>query len=117
VQSIRAYTDGNDVITMSFGGPWLDRVLRRRLSSRVAKMGRIVTIAAGNAGDSGAFYATSSPGTGIDVISVGSVDNTVIPVQNAISSDRDAPIPYFSPMPLNFTESLPVFAISKNRSR
>ena len=110
---IRAFTDGNDIISMSLGGPvgWTESV-SAVLSSRVAKAGRIVTIAAGNEGADGAFYA-SGPGSGIDVIAVGSVDNTLIPVQNAKSSDRDAPIPYFSLMPLNFTESLPVFAISK----
>jgi subtilisin family serine protease len=110
---IRAFTDGNDVITMSLGGTvgWTEAV-SSVVSSRVAKAGRIVTIAAGNEGEAGAFFA-SAPASGIEVIAVGSVDNTVIPVQNAKSSDRDAPIPYFSLQPLNFTESLPVFAISK----
>ena len=110
---IRAFTDGNDVITMSLGGPagWTEAVAAV-VSSRVAKAGRIVTIAAGNEGDFGAFFA-SGPATGIDVIAVASVDNTVIPIQNAKSSDRDTPIPYFSLRPLDFTESLPVFAISK----
>jgi hypothetical protein len=110
---IRAFTDGNDVITMSLGGPagWSEAV-SAVVSSRVAKAGRIVTIAAGNEGDVGAFFA-SGPASGIDVIAIASVDNSVIPVQNAKASDRDAPIPYFSLQPLNFTESLPVFAISK----
>jgi subtilisin family serine protease len=110
---IRAFTDGNDVITMSLGGTvgWTE-VVSSVVSSRVAKAGRIVTIAAGNEGEAGAFFA-SAPASGIEVIAVGSVDNTVIPVQNAKSSDRDAPIPYISLQPLNFTESLPVFAISK----
>jgi hypothetical protein len=110
---LRSWTDGNDVITMSLGGAagWTESV-SAVVSSRVAKTGRIVTIAAGNDGALGAFYA-SSPGTGIDVVSVASVDNTVVPVQKAKSSDRDAPIPYYSLMPLNFTESLPVYAISK----
>ena len=110
---IRAFTDGNDVITMSLGGTagWTEAV-SAVVSSRVAKAGRIVTIAAGNEGQFGAFFA-AAPASGIDVIAVGSVDNTVIPIQNAKSSDRDAPIPYFSLRPLDFTESLPVFAISK----
>lgn len=109
---IRAFEDGNDVITMSLGGNagWTEAV-SSVVSSRVAKAGRIVTIAAGNDGQFGAFFA-SGPASGIDVIAVASVDNTVIPVQNAKSSDRDAPIPYISLQPLNFTESLPVFAIS-----
>lgn len=93
---IRAYSDGNDVITMSLGGPagWTESV-SSVVSSRVAKTGRIVTIAAGNEGASGAFYA-AGPSSGIEVISVASVDNTVIPVQNAKSEDRDEPIPYYS---------------------
>ena len=108
----RAYEDGNDVITLSLGGTtgWTD-TFTAVLSSRVAQTGRIVTIAAGNDGESGAFY-TSGPSSGIDVISVGSVDNTVIPVQEAKSSDRDTPITYFSFLPLNFTESLPIYAVS-----
>lgn len=109
----RAYDDGSDVITMSLGGSsgWTES-FTSVIASRAAQKGRIVTIAAGNDGDSGAFY-TSSPSSGIDVISVGSVDNTVIPAQEARSSDRDTPIIYFSLMPLNFTESLPVYALSK----
>ena len=43
------------------------------MSSRIAQSGKVVTIAAGNEGEFGAWY-TSSPGNGIDVISVGSVE-------------------------------------------
>ena len=111
----RAYTDGNDVITMSIGGSsgWTESI-GSVISSRVAKTGRsIVTIAAGNDGDAGAFTA-SSPSSGIDVISVASVDDSVIHIQNAISSNGNTPIQYFSAIPLDFKESLPVFAISKD---
>jgi hypothetical protein len=43
------------------------------VASRIAKSGKIVTIAAGNDGSDGSWY-TSSPGNGVDVISVGSVE-------------------------------------------
>ena len=43
------------------------------IASRIAEAGRVVTIAAGNAGEDGLWY-TSSPGNGINVISVGSTN-------------------------------------------
>ena len=46
------------------------------LSSRIAATGKIVTIAAGNDGQFGAFY-TSGPGNAIDAISVASLDKWV----------------------------------------
>ncbi|PVF93857.1 subtilisin-like protein [Serendipita vermifera] len=108
----RAYNEGCNVITMSLGGTsgWTTTP-SGVISSRAAKFGRIVTIAAGNSGDAGMWYA-SSPGTGIDVISVGSVDNTMTPIQHAKVSDHDD-IVYYSLRPLNFTEALPVYPISK----
>ena len=57
------------------------------------------------------FYA-SGPAAGIDVVSVGSVDNTVIPIQHAKVSGHDD-ILYYSLAPLKFTETLPVYPISK----
>ncbi|PVF93858.1 subtilisin-like protein [Serendipita vermifera] len=108
----RAYKDGCDVITMSLGGPagWTSSPLSV-VASRAAQDGRIVTIAAGNDGTQGMWYA-SGPATGIDVISVASVDNTVTPVQYAKVSDHDD-IAYYSLSPLNFTEALPVYALSR----
>jgi hypothetical protein len=113
VQAIMtAWVHSNDVITISLASPagWTES-FSSVISSDVAEIGRIVIIAAGNNTASGAFY-TSGPSSGIAVIPVASVNNTVTPIQNAISSDGDAPIPYFSFMPLNFTESLPVYAVS-----
>jgi subtilisin family serine protease len=108
----RAYNEGAHVITMSIGGPagWTSTVTSV-VASRAAEAGRVVTIAAGNNGDAGMWYA-SGPAAGIDVISVGSVDNTVIPIQYAkVSNYSD--IAYYSLTPLNFTESLPIYPISK----
>ncbi|QRW22547.1 pyrolysin [Rhizoctonia solani] len=84
---LRAYKDGNDVITLSLGGAdgWTEAV-SGVVASRIADAGRIVTIAAGNDGQYGSWY-TSGPGTGLSVISVGSVDNTVTTVQNAVVSN------------------------------
>lgn len=56
------------------------------------------------------FYA-SSPATGIEVISVGSVDNSEVPTQSAQVSNH-ADIPYFSLTPLDFTEALPIWPTS-----
>ncbi|KAG8859613.1 hypothetical protein FRB91_007499 [Serendipita sp. 411] len=108
----RAYNEGAHIITMSIGGPagWTSSA-SSVVSSRAAKAGRIVTIAAGNEGSAGMFYA-SGPSSGIDVISVGSVDNTIIPIQKAKVSNHED-IVYYSLAPLKFTESLPIYPISK----
>ncbi|KAG9102642.1 hypothetical protein FRC06_001557 [Ceratobasidium sp. 370] len=110
---MRAYNDGNDIITMSLGGPegWTEGVTAV-VASRIADQGKIVTIAAGNDGAYGSWYA-SGPATGLDVISVGSVDNTVVNIQNAtVSTGRQ--IPYYSFLPLNITGSLPIYATSSD---
>jgi hypothetical protein len=63
----------------------------------------------------GSWY-TSSPGNGLNVISVSSTDNTVISLQTAIVSGpvSHAPIPYDSlfPLPINGTHE--VYATSKS---
>ena len=108
----RAYNENSQVITLSIGGPagWTSSP-SSVVASRAAKNGRIVTIAAGNEGDAGMWYA-SGPASGIDVIAVGSVDNTVIPIQYAKVSGH-ADIVYYSLAPLNFTTPLPVWPVSK----
>ena len=66
----------------------------------------------GNDGAKGMFF-TSSPGNAIDSISVASLDNTVIPLQNAtVHGVAHAPITYFDALPLPITETLPIFATS-----
>ncbi|CAE6415692.1 unnamed protein product [Rhizoctonia solani] len=110
---LRAYKDGNDVITLSLGGPdgWTEAV-SGVVASRIADKGRIVTIAAGNDGAYGSWYA-SGPGTGISVISIGSVDNTAVNLQNAtVSNGRN--IPYQSLEKLAIPDGLPIYATSQD---
>ncbi|CEL53477.1 Minor extracellular protease vpr OS=Bacillus subtilis (strain 168) GN=vpr PE=1 SV=1 [Rhizoctonia solani AG-1 IB] len=108
---LRAYKDGNDVITLSLGGAdgWTEAV-SGVVASKIADAGRIVTIAAGNDGQYGSWY-TSGPGTGLSVISVGSIDNTVATVQNAVvSSGRE--IPYLGLATLPIPAGLTLYATS-----
>jgi subtilisin family serine protease len=69
-----AYTQGADVINLSIGGAdgWTDSTASA-VASRIAKMGKVLSIAAGNNGGIGSWY-TSNPGGGLDVICVGSID-------------------------------------------
>lgn len=76
---IRAADDGSNIITASIGGPagwsedpWCVAV------QRIVERGIPCTLAAGNAGDQGLFYA-SSAASGKGVISVASVDNIETP--------------------------------------
>ena len=121
---LRAYDDGCDVITLSLGDTdgWSTGA-GAVVASRIAAEGRVVTVAAGNDGQEGAWY-TSTPANGLDVISVGSVDNTEV-FYNAlrVSGVAHEPIPYlvdgqskagFSP--LNLTGELPLYALSTNLS-
>ena len=121
---LRARDDGCDVITLSIGGAhgWSTGA-GAVVASRIAAEGRVVTVAAGNDGQEGAWY-TSSPANGLDVISVGSVDNKEV-FYNALRVGGVAhePIPYlvdrqsktgFSP--LNLTGEWPLYALSTNLS-
>ncbi|QRV93660.1 pyrolysin [Ceratobasidium sp. AG-Ba] len=110
---LRAYKDGNDVITLSIGGPdgWTEAV-SGVVASRIADAGRIVTIAAGNDGQYGSWY-TSGPGTGLSVISVGSVDNTVATVQKAVASNNKE-IAYQGLKPLDIPSGLGLYATSSD---
>ena len=71
---LRAYKDGNDVITLSLGGTdgWTEGA-SSVVASRIASKGRVVTIAAGNEGEFGGWY-TASPSGGLNVISIASVN-------------------------------------------
>ncbi|KAJ6625851.1 peptidase S8/S53 domain-containing protein [Mycena sp. CBHHK59/15] len=107
-----------DVLTMSLGGSsgWSEGTASV-VASRIAAQGRVVTVAAGNDGDVGAWY-TSDPGAGIGAISVASVDNIVSPVQNAtVQGVAHDPIPYFMALPLNVTGPMPIYATSTNISQ
>ncbi|KAF7317797.1 Minor extracellular protease vpr [Mycena kentingensis (nom. inval.)] len=97
---LRAAADGNDIITLSLGGSdgWSES-FSSTVASRLANSGKIVTIAAGNEGASGSWF-TSSLGNGINVISVASADNTVIPLQTfTVSGATHDPILYYAIIP------------------
>lgn len=66
--------DEGAIYNSSIGGPagWTEYVVGV-LASKIVDAGRIVTIAAGNEGADGAWYA-SGPATGLNVISVSSVE-------------------------------------------
>ncbi|EJD37073.1 subtilisin-like protein [Auricularia subglabra TFB-10046 SS5] len=93
---LRAQSDGMDIITMSIGrtSGWSDEPVAV-VASRIAALGTVVTISAGerNDGRSGPFFF-SSPATGKDVIAVGSVENVVKMYQRFTTSVEHAPIPY-----------------------
>lgn len=132
---LRGVSDGNDILTMSLGGAdgWTESS-SAVVSSRIAATGKIITIAAGteiylcksffssvsstipvgNDGSKGSWY-TSSPGNAINAISVASLDNTVIPLQNAtVHGVAHDPITYFATFPLPINGTLPVFATSND---
>ena len=72
------------------------------------------TTQTGNDGSKGSWY-TSGPGNAINAISVASLDNTVIPLQNAtVHGAAHDPIPYFDTFPLPINGTLPVFATSND---
>ncbi|KAF7376432.1 Subtilisin-like protease [Mycena sanguinolenta] len=115
---IQGYNEKMDILTLSLGGPsgWTEGTASV-VASRIAAQGRVVTAAAGNDGQEGAWY-TSDPGGGIGVISVASVDNIVSSVQNASVQGVDHdPIPYFMALPLNATGDWPIYATSTDISQ
>lgn len=61
------------------------------------------------------FYA-SAPGTGLDVISVASIENTQLQVQTVDLSNGHAPIAYYSLFPLPVPGSHPIYATSTDTS-
>ncbi|KAJ7747214.1 subtilisin-like protease [Mycena metata] len=106
---------GMDILTMSLGGSdgWTEGT-GTVVSSRIAASGKVVTIAAGNDGASGAFF-TSGPGNAIDAISVASSDNTVIPLQSlTVSGATHDPIVYYDTFPLPVNGTLPLYATSND---
>lgn len=107
--------EGQNILTLSLGGAdgWTESSASV-VASRIAALGTVVTIAAGNDGASGAWYS-SSPGNGINVISVASLDNTVTPLQSAtVGGATHDPIVYFNLFPFNVTGALPIFATSND---
>ncbi|KAK0225536.1 pyrolysin [Armillaria fumosa] len=114
---LQGYRDKMDILTLSLGGVdgWTEGTASV-VASRIAETGVVVTIAAGNDGAYGSWY-TSAPGNGISVISVASVDNLVIPIQNVTVEGVDHdPIPYLEAVPFNVTGDLPIYATSTDTS-
>ncbi|KAJ3956042.1 hypothetical protein N0V92_007407 [Colletotrichum tropicale] len=76
---LRAYTDGVDIITASIGGPsgWSTNSWAE-VASRIVEEGVVVTIANGNSGAAGPFFA-SSGSSGENVLAVASVETETFP--------------------------------------
>ncbi|KAL0944808.1 serine endopeptidase [Colletotrichum truncatum] len=76
---LRAYTDGVDIITASIGGPsgWSTGAWAE-VASRLVEEGVVVTIANGNSGAAGPFFA-SSGSSGENVLAVASVETETFP--------------------------------------
>ncbi|KAJ7622720.1 subtilisin-like protease [Mycena polygramma] len=114
---LRGVSDDMDILTMSLGGSdgWTEGTASV-VSSRIAASGKIVTIAAGNEGSSGAWF-TSGPGNAIDAISVASSDNTVVPLQSfTVTGVAHDPIIYYDTFPLPVNGTLPLYVISNDTS-
>lgn len=96
---LRAHAEGANIITASLGGTsgWNEEAGSVVLSRLVAQ-GVIVTVSAGNSGDSGLFYA-SGPAGGKNVAAIASFDNTVTPwlqahSKYAIDNGTEQDFPY-----------------------
>ncbi|KAI0045501.1 subtilisin-like protease [Auriscalpium vulgare] len=112
---LRGYSDKLDVLTLSLGAAsgWTEAT-GAVVASRIAATGTVVTIAAGNDGQFGAFF-TSSPGNGVNVISVASLDNTVTLLQNVtVHGSAHPPITYYSATPVPSTAEWPIYATSND---
>ncbi|TLS21020.1 uncharacterized protein PpBr36_10762 [Pyricularia pennisetigena] len=86
---LRAYQDGADVITSSIGGlnGWSNNAWAL-VASRLVERGIVVTISAGNDGQAGPFGA-SSGATGVNVVSVASVQGDVIASPRFVATFQD----------------------------
>ncbi|KAI6358283.1 hypothetical protein MCOR25_007382 [Pyricularia grisea] len=86
---LRAYEDGADVITSSIGGMngWSNNAWAL-VASRLVDRGIVVTISAGNDGQAGP-YGASSGATGVNVVSVASVQGDVIASPRFVATFQD----------------------------
>ncbi|KAJ5012814.1 Minor extracellular protease vpr [Colletotrichum sp. SAR 10_99] len=75
---LRAFADGVDIITASVGstGGWANNAWAL-VADRIVQQGVVVTIAAGNSGDVGPFFA-SSGASGKEVLAIGSADASIV---------------------------------------
>jgi minor extracellular serine protease Vpr len=104
-----AYEDGADVINMSLGAAFQwPKYPTAVAADRLVQRGVVVSVSAGNSGDSGLF-ATGAPAVGSKVMAVASFDNMRITVKKATLSDNDE-VGYglmtFSPDPAGHTYAL-----------
>jgi subtilisin family serine protease len=103
----QAYEDGNDIITASIGSSsgWSENPIAVALQ-RIVEKGVPVTVAAGNEGNQGMFFAASGA-VGKGVTAIASVENLVatIIVIRATFSVEDSPTEDFG-----WTEGYPAFA-------
>ncbi|KAF8337455.1 subtilisin-like protease [Cantharellus anzutake] len=121
---LRANKDKCNVLNLSLGSRsgW-SSAPSAVVASRIADMGKIVSISAGNDGSYGPWDA-SNPATGLNVISVASVQNTRILVQNlTVVGAAHGPIFYWGLDPLNLPQPdypydtpLSIYALSTNTS-
>ncbi|KAI0049852.1 subtilisin-like protease [Auriscalpium vulgare] len=114
---LRGVADKQDILTLSIGSAsaWTTSTTSV-VASRIADSGIIVTVAAGNSGVNGGWW-TSSPGNGIDVISVASTDNTYLELQTAsVQGVQHDPIPYYLLWSLGIPGEFPIYATSTNIS-
>ncbi|KXN90803.1 Minor extracellular protease vpr [Leucoagaricus sp. SymC.cos] len=112
---LMGFEDGQDILNLSLGvaNGWTESS-SAVVASRLVELGKVVAIGASNDGASGSWYS-SSPGNGINAISVASVDNIIIPLQNAtVHGVQHDPITYFNALPLPVNGSLPIFATSNS---
>ncbi|CAE6439730.1 unnamed protein product [Rhizoctonia solani] len=112
---MRADQDGNDVINLSLSTveAWTGGYTSI-IADRIANKGRVVVATTGNQGSIGAWYA-GGPATGKAVVSVGSIENNFVTIQNATTS-AGRKIPYFLGTPLTNATNLPLYATSSNVS-
>ncbi|ESK92033.1 hypothetical protein Moror_10317 [Moniliophthora roreri MCA 2997] len=112
---LRGVADGQDILTLSIGQPdgWTEGTTSV-VASRIAANGTVVTVAAGNDGASGPWF-TSAPANSINAISVGSVDNAVIFLNNVtVHGVKHDPITYYSLSPFSVDGIKPVWATSND---
>ncbi|EJD37069.1 subtilisin-like protein [Auricularia subglabra TFB-10046 SS5] len=105
---LRAYDEGMDVISMSLGGSsnWSDEPISV-VASRIASLGRVVTVSSGNDGEAGPMFI-SAPATGKDVIAVGAVENVIKTYQTLVTNVEHAPIPYMATDPYSGLDGWPL---------
>ncbi|KAL0059041.1 hypothetical protein AAF712_014247 [Marasmius tenuissimus] len=116
----QSHEDGCDVVNLSLGSPggwaWDPTNIKQEIINRLAALGRIIVVAAGNEGADGSWYA-SGPGGAEGAITVANIQSPVVPLQSATVVIGDEatidPIVYYDVYPMtNRTDPLPVYAFN-----